>query len=95
VAGLAITIRPSLIKLDMKNNFSTKASFTKGKSNLSLFICTLAIATLTLGACNNKSKTESDTNNSDPAVHNDTSSAVTPRVDTTPAVHDGVAKQPQ
>lgn len=76
----------------MKNTSINKANFAKSKPSVYLFICTLAFATLTLGACNNKSK--SDTNNADPAVHNDTSSTVTPRVDTTPAVHDNVTKKP-
>ena len=76
----------------MRNNLINKVNLAKSKSSIYLFICTLAFATLTLGACNNKSS--SNTNNGDPAVHNDTSSAVTQRVDTTPKVHDNVAKKP-
>jgi hypothetical protein len=74
----------------MKNNLINKANPAKGKSGFYLFICALTFATLTLGACNSKSS--SNTNNGDPAVQNDTSSAVTHRVDT--QATDSGTKQP-
>lgn len=78
----------------MENIQINNRPFVKAKATFLLLVCALALTTSVLSACNNQSKTESNTNNADPAVHNDTSSAVTPKVDTTPAVHDHVAKKP-
>lgn len=60
----------------MKKNFYSEAKSLKSKYRLYLFGCTLALATLSLSACNNKGK-------GDTTTHDDTSSTVSGKVDTT------------
>jgi len=69
----------------MKNIITPKASLAKTKSSFYLFICSLALVTSTLGACNNKST-------GDTTTHDDTSSTVTDKVDT--IATDSGTKQP-
>jgi hypothetical protein len=70
----------------MKNNPNYKSKLKVGKSKLYVLMGLLAFASISFASCNN------NTNKGDATVQNDTSAAVTKRVDT--VATDSGTKQP-